>query len=160
MGRQRGDQISNSPDSKNRLRLWLRLLRSSRAIEVSVRERLRVTYGVTLPQFDVMAALNRYDSAVSMSEISRFLMVSNGNVTGIVDRLVADGMATRTQGTNDRRKSFVRFTDKGRTGFAAMARDHESWVDELLGGIDSGKVAKLVEDLQCVMPRAGGDSGK
>lgn len=143
-----------SADSKDRLRLWLRLLRASRGIEVEVRERLRLGYGVTLPQFDVMAALNRYDDAVSMSEISRFLMVSNGNVTGIVDRLVADGMATRTQGTGDRRKNFVEFTDKGRTAFAAMAADHEGWVDELLSDVDGGKVRRLLGELQEVMPHS------
>ena len=83
------------PVSKQRLRLWLRLLRSSRAIEAKLRERLRAKYAVTLPQFDVMAALARHESGMTMTELSRRLMVSNGNVTGIIDRLAAEKLVLR-----------------------------------------------------------------
>ena len=76
--------------SKARLRLWLRLLQSTRKIEAELRDRLRVNFSVTLPRFDVLAALYRKPEGMLMSELSRFLMVSNGNVTGIIDRLVAD----------------------------------------------------------------------
>ena len=122
-------------DSKARLRLWIRLLRASRLIEGVARERLRAQFGATLPRFDVMAALYRQPDGMLMSEISRFLMVSNGNVTGIVDRLVADDLVARAQRNGDRRTSFITLTRKGRTAFAEMAAAHESWVDELLGGV-------------------------
>jgi len=122
-------------DSKARLRLWIRLLRASRLIEGVTRERLKAQFGATLPRFDVLAALYRKPGGMLMSEISRFLMVSNGNVTGIVDRLVADGFVARSQRNGDRRTSFVSLTRKGRTAFAAMAAAHESWIDELLGRI-------------------------
>jgi hypothetical protein len=78
-------------DSKARLRLWIRLLRASRLIEGITRERLKAQFNATLPRFDVMSALYRQPDGMLMSEISRFLMVSNGNVTGIVERLVSDG---------------------------------------------------------------------
>jgi DNA-binding MarR family transcriptional regulator len=123
------------PDSKARLRLWIRLLRASRLIEAYARERLKSQFNATLPRFDVMAALCRKPDGMLMSEISRFLMVSNGNVTGIVDRLVTDGFVVRSQRNGDRRTSFVRLTRNGRTAFAEMAAAHERWVDELLGGI-------------------------
>ena len=84
--------------SKQRLRLWIRILRAARAIEAEVRERLRVEFGVTLPQFDVMAALERKPDGMTMTELSRFLMVSNGNVTGIIDRLVSDKLVARQAG--------------------------------------------------------------
>ena len=122
-------------DSKARLRLWIRLLRASRLIEGVTRERLKAQFGATLPRFDVLAALYRKPGGMLMSEISRFLMVSNGNVTGIVDRLVADGFVARSQRNGDRRTSFVSLTRKGRTAFGAMAAAHESWIDELLGRI-------------------------
>src|ERR1700684_2593731 len=83
-------------DSKARLRLWIRLLRASRLIESVARERLKSQFNATLPRFDVMAALFRQPDGMLMSEISRFLMVSNGNVTGIVDRLVFDGFFVRS----------------------------------------------------------------
>ena len=122
-------------DSKSRLRLWIRLLRASRLIESVARERLKAQFNATLPRFDVMAALYRKPDGMLMSEISRFLMVSNGNVTGIVDRLVSDGLVARAQRNGDRRTSFISLTRKGRTLFADMAAAHESWVDELLGGL-------------------------
>jgi len=82
-----------------------------------------------------MAALYRKPNGMLMSEISRFLMVSNGNVTGIVDRLVCDGLVARSQRDGDRRTSFVRLTRKGCAAFAEMAAAHEIWIDELLSGI-------------------------
>lgn len=123
------------PDSKVRLRLWIRLLRASRQIEKVSRERLKSQFNATLPRFDVMAALYRKPNGMLMSEISRFLMVSNGNVTGIVDRLVADGLVVRSQRDGDRRTCFIRLTRKGCGVFAEMAAAHEIWIDELLSGL-------------------------
>jgi DNA-binding MarR family transcriptional regulator len=122
-------------DSKARLRLWIRLLRASRLIEGVARERLKSQFNATLPRFDVMAALYRVPDGMLMSEISRFLMVSNGNITGIVDRLVSDSLVVRSQRNGDRRTSFISLTRKGRAAFADMAAAHERWVDELLGGV-------------------------
>lgn len=129
--------------SKDRLRLWIRLLRSSRAIENELRERLRREFDVTLPRFDVLAALHREPDGMLMSELSRYLMVSNGNVTGIIDRLEADGQVVRARRDGDRRASIVRLTEKGRTEFEAMAGKHETWVAELLGTLVPDDVEKL-----------------
>ena len=85
--------MSEDPASKERLRLWLRILSAQRVIENEVRERLRVEHDTTLPRFDVMAALYRNEEGLKMSELSGELRVSNGNVTGIVDRLVNDGLS-------------------------------------------------------------------
>src|SRR5262249_38720238 len=93
--------------SKQRLRLWVRILRTARAIEAEVRERRRVESGTTLPQFDVMAALERKPDGMTMTELSRFLMVSNGNVTGIIDRLVSEKLVTRRAPADDRRAILV-----------------------------------------------------
>jgi DNA-binding MarR family transcriptional regulator len=141
------------PAVKQKLRLWLRLLRASRAIEVELRERLRVEFGVTLPKFDVMAALDRKRGGMIMTELSRFLMVSNGNVTGIVDRLVSDGLVVRLAHAGDRRATFVRLTPKGAQRFHTMARAHEAWVDEILAGISNGDTETLIALLSSVGPR-------
>ena len=121
--------------SKARLRLWIRLLRVTRLLDGELRERLRREFNATLPRFDVMAALYRAPEGMIMSEISRFLLVSNGNVTGIVSRLVGDGLVIRAQRRDDRRTSIVRLTKKGRDRFGEMAAAHERWIDELLGGM-------------------------
>jgi DNA-binding MarR family transcriptional regulator len=130
--------------AKQRLRLWLRLLRTSRAIESELRERLRLSFGVTLPQFDVMAALVRKPTGMTMTELSRFLMVSNGNVTGIIDRLVADGMVAREAIAGDRRGVCVLLTPQGTARFAEMAAEHEGWVDELLSDFTRAEADVLI----------------
>jgi DNA-binding MarR family transcriptional regulator len=135
-------------DSKARLRLWIRLLRASRLIEGTARERLKLQFNATLPRFDVMAALYRKPDGMLMSEISRFLMVSNGNVTGIVDRLVAEGFVVRAQRNGDRRTSFISLTRKGRAAFADMAAAHERWIDELLGGVSVRDAERLSAKLK------------
>jgi DNA-binding MarR family transcriptional regulator len=135
------------PLSKQRLRLWLRLLRSTRAIEVELRERLRVEFATTLPQFDVMAALARKDTGMTMTELSRMLMVSNGNVTGIIDRLVNDRLVVRQAPAEDRRSFIVRLTPKGTAQFATIARAHEEWVNKLLSDFDAAQADAVVQHL-------------
>ena len=135
------------PLSKQRLRLWLRLLRAARAIEGELRERLRKEYAITMPQFDVMAALARKQAGMNMTELSRMLMVSNGNVTGIIDRLTAEKLVLRQAPANDRRSFIVRLTPKGATQFAVVAKAHEGWVDELLADFDAAEADHLIEML-------------
>jgi DNA-binding MarR family transcriptional regulator len=134
---------STRSDSKARLRLWVRLLRATRLVESETRERFKSQFNVTLPRFDVMAALYRKPDGMLMSEISRFLLVSNGNVTGIVDRLVQDGFVVRSQRNGDRRTSFVRLTAKGHAAFVEMATAHERWINELLGGVKARDADQL-----------------
>ncbi|RWA82592.1 MarR family transcriptional regulator [Mesorhizobium sp.] len=128
---------------KDRLRLWIRLLRASRTIEAELRERLKKEFDTTLPRFDVMAALYRSPEGMLMSDLSRFLLVSNGNVTGIVDRLVSEGLVTRARRNGDRRTSMVRLTQEGAKSFAAIAAAHESWVGELLGTVSEDEARRL-----------------
>jgi DNA-binding MarR family transcriptional regulator len=132
-----------SGPGKDRLRLWVRLLRASRSIEAELRERLRQEFNTTLPRFDVMAALHRAPEGMLMSDLSRFLLVSNGNVTGIVDRLVSEGLVARARRNGDRRTSMVRLTEEGSKAFAVIAAAHESWIGELLGNVSEDEARRL-----------------
>jgi DNA-binding MarR family transcriptional regulator len=145
--------------TKQRLRLWLRLLRTTRAMEAELRERLRVQFGITLPQFDVMAALACKNEGMSMTELSRMLIVSNGNVTGIIDRLVSDGLVVRVPAVHDRRSLVVRLTPKGQTQFAGWARSHQEWVDRLLSDFDAAEAEIVIRHLDDLPARIrnGGD---
>ena len=125
----------SSGHDKDRLRLWIRLLRASRTIEAELRERLKKEFDTTLPRFDVMAALSRAPQGMLMSDLSRFLLVSNGNVTGIVDRLVSEGLVARARRNGDRRTSMVRLTEAGTTAFGRIAAAHETWIGDLLGTV-------------------------
>src|SRR5690606_39090101 len=128
---------------KDRLRLWIRLLRAARVVEGELRERLKTQFEMTLPRFDVMSALYRERDGMLMSDLSRFLLVSNGNVTGIVDRLVSDGFVVRSNREGDRRTSIVRLTETGEARFAEMAAAHESWIDELLDEVSEEDAKRL-----------------
>lgn len=133
---------------KEKLRLWIRLLRASRTIESVLRERLARQFDTTLPRFDVMAALYRTPEGMLMSDLSRFLLVSNGNVTGIIDRLAAEGLVKRARRNGDRRTSIVRLTQTGHAAFIRMAAAHQQWVDELLAGVSKADAKRLTSMLE------------
>ena len=137
-------QGQNQTLSKQRLRLWLRLLRAHRSIENQLREQLRLTHGSTLPRFDVLSALDRNKDGLRMSELSARLMVSNGNVTGILDRLESEGLAQRVSVDGDRRAMRVQLTEDGRTRFGEMAAEHESWVDSMLSTYTETELSTLI----------------
>ncbi|WP_372615172.1 MarR family winged helix-turn-helix transcriptional regulator [Aquicoccus sp.] len=137
----------HAPLSKARLRLWLKLLKASNLIEASLRRRLRAEFNSTLPRFDVMSALNRSPEGLKMSEISQMLRVSNGNITGIVDKLTEEGLALRLAVPGDRRAQRVRLTDKGREVFARHAGAHEGWIDAMLAGLDADDVDGMIRRL-------------
>ncbi len=125
------------------LRLWLRLLTCTQLIEREVRARLRQRFDTTLPRFDLMSQLWRYPEGLKMNELSRHLMVTGGNVTGIVDPLEAEGLVERTPEPEDRRAHRVRLTRAGRKAFAEMARAHEEWIVELLAGLSRKEHAEV-----------------
>ncbi len=144
--RQPARQSKIEPVAKTRLRLWLKLLKLSRQLEGELRDNLRVEFQTTLPRFDVMAALYRFPKGLLMSELSAALKVSNGNVTGIVDRLLNDSFVTRAAVPGDRRALRVKLTAAGKKEFLKQADQHEGWVDDLLGNL-SGNDAKLMIEL-------------
>lgn len=125
------------------LRLWLRLLTCTQLVEKQVRASLREHFDTTLPRFDLMAQLERAPEGLRMNELSRRLMVTGGNVTGITDQLVAEGLVERTDVEGDRRAWRVRLTPKGRAGFADMARAHEAWIVQAFSALDTKDIASL-----------------
>ena len=137
-------EIASAMSTKTRLRLWLRLLKITRSVENNVREKLRVEFDSTLPRFDVLAALFQFPKGLRMSELSGLLKVSNGNVTGIVDRLVKDGLIIRTPVPGDRRALRVRLTKRGEEEFALQAAAHEKWIDDLLSDVSLEEADNMV----------------
>ena len=134
-------------NSKDRLRLWLRLLKITRGIESRLRDALRREFDTTLPRFDMMAALSRHPEGLKMSALSGVLRVSNGNVTGIVDRLTAEGLAERIPVPGDRRAMVVRLTADGQAEFARQAEAHEGWINDMLGDFTAEEARTLAARL-------------
>ena len=131
-------------EHKAEVRLWLRLLTCTTLIENEVRSRLRDQFEVTLPRFDLMAQLRRVPEGMTLGELSRRMMVSNGNLTGLVERLVASGLVERVRNPEDRRAAFVRLAPAGRRAFAQMAERHAAWIGELLDGLSESDTAQLM----------------
>jgi DNA-binding MarR family transcriptional regulator len=138
-------KVSERPDDhKTELRLWLRLFTCKMLIEGEVRRRLRDKFDLTLPRFDLMAQLDRASNGMTLGELSKRMMVSNGNVTGLVDRLEAQGLIQRRPAPKDRRSQFVSLTPEGRKTFRAIARANADWIGEIFSGLGQDDMEKLL----------------
>ena len=140
-------------DHHQSLKLWLRMLSCTVRIENEIRSRLRAGFGITLPRFDLMAQLERHPDGLRMGELSRRMMVTGGNVTGITDQLEREGLVLRVPDPLDRRAWAVRLTPAGRSAFADMAAVHERWIDEMLADIPAEDKASLIALLASMKQR-------
>jgi DNA-binding MarR family transcriptional regulator len=131
-------------DHQAELRLWLRLLTCTNLIEGEIRRRLRDTFDVTLPRFDLMAQLDKNPGGMTLGELSSRMMVSNGNVTGLVERLLAQGLLDRRPAPNDRRAQLVSLSGEGRRAFRAMARTHENWIAEMFARLSPADIDDMM----------------
>jgi DNA-binding MarR family transcriptional regulator len=128
--------LAGSPAGhKQDLRLWLRLLSCANLIEAEIRRRLREQFATTLPRFDLLAQLDREPDGLTLGEISRRMMVSNGNVTALAAGLVADGLVERRAHATDRRAQFLSLTPHGRLIFDRQSAAHERWIAELFNTV-------------------------
>ncbi|MGZ8282035.1 MAG: MarR family winged helix-turn-helix transcriptional regulator [Allosphingosinicella sp.] len=119
---------------RSSVRVWLRMLSCTLAVEKEVRRRF-AEMGMTLPRFDVLATLDRHGE-LTMGALSDALLVSNGNVTQLVQKLIRDGLVELHKPPADRRSSRVRLTPEGRQAFTRLARVHQDWIDDMVGGMD------------------------
>jgi DNA-binding MarR family transcriptional regulator len=152
-------RAADASDHRAELRLWLRLFTCTNMIEAAIRTRLRDEFRVTLPRFDLMAQLERLphgETGMNLGELSRRMMVSNGNVTGLVERLVAEGLLLRCIDETDRRVVLVALTPAGRQEFARMARVHADWIGDLFGGLSAQDISSLMRLLARVKKSVAG----
>lgn len=139
----RDRESSLTKDDRLDLRVWFRLLTCATLIERSVRQGLREEFGITLPKFDLLSQLDRAGEGLTMGELSRRLMVTNGNVTGLIDRLVTEGLVARQPSPHDRRAQVVRLTPAGKQAFDSMIPKHQDFIAERFQGISRAELAEL-----------------
>lgn len=132
---------------KLELRLWLRMLSTTKLVSQEIRRRLRSEFGATLPQFDILAQLYRERDGLRLGELSKRTMVTNGNVTGLVERLEADGLIVRETPDGDRRVTVAKLTPRGQEHFSAMAAAHESWLRDLMTDVDAKAIRLLLSNV-------------
>lgn len=125
------------------IRLWLRMMSANRLVETRTRRLLQERYGTTLPRFDLMAQLERTPRGLKMGELSKRMMVTGGNVTGITDMLEDEGLVERVADPADRRAWLVRLTPAGRRAFAAMAAEHERWIVEAFAKLSAREMSAM-----------------
>jgi DNA-binding MarR family transcriptional regulator len=125
------------------LRVWLRLLTCTNLLDNAIRQRLKQAADTTLPRFDILAQLERHGAPMSMGELSRRLMVSNGNVTGLIDRLAREGYVERAPDPSDRRVQMVSLTTEGTKFFGEIAEDHRKWVGDMMAGLSASEMRSL-----------------
>ncbi len=142
------------------LRLWLRMLACTNLIENHIRSKLRAEFDITLPRFDLMAQLERSPQGLKMGELSKRMMVTGGNVTGITDQLVAEKLVVREDSPKDRRAYIVKLTTEGRRSFRKMAEAHEKWVVDLFSGMDEKPRRELYDLLAALKTSATRATGK
>jgi len=130
-------------DQHASLRLWLRLLSCTTRVEDKIRQKLRESFDITLPRFDLMAQLERHPDGLSMGELSRRMMVTGGNITAIVDQLEKEKLVLRVVGVNDRRSFTVKLTQAGKDAFTDMAISHEAWVADMFEGLSVDQQSQL-----------------
>ena len=139
---------------KQELKLWLRLLATTKLMSQEIRRRLRREFGATLPQFDLLAQLYREKDGLRLGELSSRTMVTNGNVTGLVERLEADGTVIRERLEDDKRVTVARLTEAGRTYFEGMAEAHERWIKEMMADVEPSVLSGLLKQLGSVKESA------
>ncbi|MEX2035336.1 MAG: MarR family transcriptional regulator [Xanthobacteraceae bacterium] len=138
-------KVAERPDDhKTELRLWLRLLTCTTLIENEVRRRLRDNFNITLPRFDLLAQLDRAPNGMTLGELSQRMMVSNGNITGLVDRLVEQGLIHRRPAPKDRRVQIVSLTPEGQRFFRTMARVNAKWIGDIFQSLAPGDIEALM----------------
>jgi len=130
----RQDDVST--DIQLDLRTWLKLLTCTTLISAELRRQLREQFDFTLPRFDMLAQLDREPGGLVLTELSKRLMVSPGNVTPIMNRLLEEGYITRSTSSLDRRVQIVCLTAEGRKKFRRMAKKHGQWVNAMMGGLE------------------------
>lgn len=135
---------TGEPHAKQSLRLWIRMIATTTIVEKAIRAHLKLNCDSTLPRFDVLAALDRLPGKVTMSQLSRKLLVSNGNVTGLISRLVEDGFVRRLVDPSDRRTQYVSLTPAGKEAFKRMATQHEDLVDLIFSEMSDSEMSDLL----------------
>ena len=138
-------------DHHQSLKLWLRMLSCTVRIENEIRSRMRATFDITLPRFDLMAQLERHPQGLRMGELSKRMMVTGGNITGITDQLEQENLVVRVPDAKDRRVYTVKLTDAGQRTFAEMAVVHEGWIADMLQAIspqDKGQLIHLLSHMK------------
>jgi DNA-binding MarR family transcriptional regulator len=130
--------------TRESVRAHLRIATCCNLLMREARQRIAGRWNLTLPQFDVLAELARADAGgFTFIELSRLLLVTSGNLTGIVDRLEQQRLVKRHPDGNDRRVIRVALTDKGRRLTDRVLPAHAADIEEILSFMPASDLDQL-----------------
>ena len=135
--------LRSLPEDAYNRRAWLALLRCFSSIERVLMQHISQEYNSSLPRYDILTALALSKHSLTMGELASKLMVSKGNITGVVRRLKLDGLVRKVPSKTDRRVQSVTISAKGKRLWQAMHDDYDHIISELL----SGQSEKTIRDL-------------
>lgn len=127
------------------VRVWLRMLSCTMTVEKTLRRNFLEKFNTTLPRFDVMASLDRHARGQTMGQLSRALLVSNGNVTAIVRQLEESGLVERRSDPDDRRSFIVALSAEGKVEFDRLAAAHHNWIAEAFAKVSPTTQTQLYD---------------
>lgn len=137
-----------------RLRAWIQLARTFTRVYREL-ERAFERHGLTPAQFDVLATLRGGGEGVTQQELAERLLVTKGNVTGVLDRLEAAGLIERRADPSDRRCNRIHLCRPGRELLARIAPDHRAVVERATGGLSHEALRALATWLRAMEQGAG-----
>ena len=142
-------------------RIWICALTLHGEIHNRLNRAFLREFGITLAKFDVLAQLARFEEGLSQGRLSQFLKVTGGNVTGLVRRLLADGLITREMSPADRRSFIVRPTPQGTAIYRAARERHDALLREWFGALPPDRLEHALASLRLLhdqlrAPRGGG----
>jgi DNA-binding MarR family transcriptional regulator len=138
------DDKSTLDVGRRETRLWLQILSLHGGIFSSLNAALNSEFGLSVAKFDALAQLDRYREGLALGQLSQNLKVSGGNVSGLVQRLLADQLISKQMSSEDRRSFIVRLTPKGGELFKKAAAFHKRHLSECFESVSAGDLETAI----------------
>jgi DNA-binding MarR family transcriptional regulator len=140
--------LASLPENAHYRRAWLELVRCFTSVERVLMRHFAQEFNSSLPRYDVLTALALTDGGLTMGELAAKLMVTKGNITGVVRRLQDDGLVRKATSKTDRRIQVVSISAKGRRLWGQMHDDYDRIISDVMRARTASDVRKLTQELE------------
>ncbi len=125
---------------------WMTMMRVHQQIQQRVID-LMALHGLTLAQFDVLLRLH-YEEGITQQQLADRMLVTKGNMTGLIDRMERQGWVERRADEQDRRSHLLYLTESGRSKIIEILPQHKNQIWDLMNLLSPGQQKNLLELLQ------------
>jgi DNA-binding MarR family transcriptional regulator len=145
--------VASLPATDHRMRAWLAMVGCFTSVERSLRRHFNHVFRSSLPRYDVLMALVHFPDGLTMGQLASKLMVSKGNMTGVVRRLQQNNCVRQASSRHDRRVRVVTLTSKGRTLWEQMHGEYRSVIEDVLSQLSKTESRLLTQSLMQAQER-------